>query len=329
MKKNVLIRLLKVFWKIRDENYPSLERLIREISYELGRISERTLKRDLYTLKYEFDLPIRYDRRRGGYYLTEKCNFPFPPLSGGEVITLLIATNLLHQFKGTPLEKGLENLEKKLEVLFNDKISLNPQELEMALSVPISYIKIKTDIRDVFEKIFQAIREKKRVQIEYFSLSSGEKSKRKIDPYHLYNFQGVWYFCGYCHLRNEVRDFALDRIEKIETLQETFELSKDFNIKNYLSQAFRIFKGEKEKIRIKFDSYQARWIRERVWHESQKIEELENGEIIFEIEANPEEIKRWILGYGSHAEVLEPISLREEIKKELEVLLEFYQKDTI
>ena len=329
MKKNVLIRLLKVFWKIRDENYPSLERLIREISYELGRISERTLKRDLYTLKYEFDLPIGYDRRRGGYYLTEKCNFPFPPLSGGEVITLLIATNLLHQFKGTPLEKGLENLEKKLEVLFNDKISLNPQELEMALSVPISYIKIKTDIRDVFEKIFQAIREKKRVQIEYFSLSSGEKSKRKIDPYHLYNFQGVWYFCGYCHLRNEVRDFALDRIEKIETLQETFELSKDFNIKNYLSQAFRIFKGEKEKIRIKFDSYQARWIRERVWHESQKIEELENGEIIFEIEANPEEIKRWILGYGSHAEVLEPISLREEIKKELEVLLEFYQKDTI
>lgn len=329
MKKNVLIRLLKVFWKIRDENYPSLERLIREISYELGRISERTLKRDLYTLKYEFDLPIGYDRRRGGYYLTEKCNFPFPPLSGGEVITLLIATNLLHEFKGTPLEKELETLEKKLEVLFNDKISLNPQELEMALSVPISYIKIKTDIRDVFEKIFQAIREKKRVQIEYFSLSSGEKRERKVDPYHLYNFQGVWYFCGYCHLRNEVRDFALDRIEKIETLQETFELPKDFNIKDYLSQAFRIFKGEKEKIRIKFDSYQARWIRERIWHESQKIEELENGEIIFEIEANPEEIKRWILGYGSHAEVLEPISLREEIKKDLKVLLEFYQKDTI
>lgn len=328
MKKSVLIRLFKIFLKIRDENYPSLERLGQEISYELGEISKRTLKRDLYTLKYEFDLPIEYDRRRKGYCLREKCNFPFPPLSGGDVITLLIATNLLHQFEGTPLEKGLENLEKKLEILFNDKISLNPQELEMALSVPISYIKIKTDIRDVFEKIFQAIRGRKRVQIEYFSLSSGEKRERKVDPYHLYNFQGVWYFCGYCHLRNEVRDFALDRIGKIKILPEGFESPKDFSIKDYLSQAFRIFKGEKEKIRIRFDSYQARWIRERIWHESQKIEELENGEIIFEIEANPEEIKRWILGYGSHAEVLEPISLREEIKKELEALLKFYQRDT-
>lgn len=325
MKKSVLVRLIKIFLKIRDENYPSLTRLLREVSYEIGRVSERTLKRDLYTLKYEFDLPIGYDRRRGGYYLEEKCDFPFPALSGGEVIALIIATNLLHEFRGTPLEKELGSLEKKLDLFFNDKVSLNPQELEMALSVPISYIKIKTDISSTFEKVFQAIRKKRRLQIEYSSLSSGEKRERKVDPYHLYNFQGVWYFCGYCHLRNEIRDFALDRIEKIQILQETFEFPKDFNIKNYLNQAFRIFKGDKEKIRIRFDSYQARWIRERIWHESQKIEELGNGEVILEIEGNPEEIKRWILGYGSHAEILEPDSLREEIKKELEALLRVYK----
>ncbi|MGC8971567.1 MAG: helix-turn-helix transcriptional regulator [bacterium] len=325
--KVILTRIFKIFQKIRDLNYPSLDRLLEEISFEVGKVSKRTIKRDIATLKYDLNLPIEYDRARGGYYLAEKCEFPFPPLSGGEVISLLIATNLLQQFKGTPLEKSLSSLEKKIEFLLSDKISINPKELEMALSVNMAYIKLKTDISDIFDKIFKAIREKYRVLVRYHSLSSNETKERKIDPYHIYNFQGVWYFCGYCHLRKEIRDFALDRITSIKILNEKFEFQKDFNLKDYLNRAFRIYKGDTQKIRIWFDSYQARWIKERIWHESQEIEELENGEIVLTIEGNIEEIKRWVMSYGSHCKVLEPESLKKEIEEEVKKLSKLYNTE--
>lgn len=323
--KAILIRIFKIFQKIRDLSYPNLDRLTEEISFELGNVSKRTIKRDIATLKYDLNLPIEYDRKRGGYYLAEKCEFPFPPLSGGEVISLLIATNLLQQFKGTPLEKSLSSLEKKIEILLSDKVSINPKELEMALSVNISYIKLKTDVSDTFDNIFKAIREKRRIVINYHSLSSNETRERKVDPYHIYNFQGVWYFCGYCHLRKEIRDFALDRIVSLNILNEKFEVQRDFDLREYLNRAFRIYKGDTQKIKIWFDSYQARWIKERIWHESQEIEDLGNGEIILTIEGNTEEIKRWVMSYGSHCKVLEPESLRKEIEEEVKKLCEIYK----
>jgi len=326
--KAILIRIFKIFQKIRDLSYPNLDRLTEEISFEIGEVSKRTIKRDIATLRDDLNLPIEYDRRRGGYYLAEKCEFPFPPLSGGEVISLLIATNLLQQFKGTPLEKSLSSLEKKIEFLLSDKVSMGPKELEMALSVNISYIKLKNDVSNAFDKIFRAITEKRRVLINYHSLSSNETRERKVDPYHLYNFQGVWYFCGYCHFRREVRDFALDRIGSIKILNEKFEVRKDFDLRDYLNRAFRIYKGDTQKIKIWFDSYQARWIKERIWHESQEIEELENGEIILTIEGNIEEVRRWVMSYGSHCKVLEPESLRKEIEEEIKRLSELYREGT-
>jgi predicted DNA-binding transcriptional regulator YafY len=141
-------------------------------------------------------------------------------------------------------------------------------------------------------------------------------------------FQGVWYFCGYCHFRKEIRDFALDRIANIKILNEKFEFQKNFDLREYLNRAFRIYKGDTKKIKVWFDSYQARWIKERIWHESQEIEELENGEIILTIEGNTEEIKRWVMSYGSHCKVLEPESLRKEIEEEIKRLNELYSKGT-
>jgi predicted DNA-binding transcriptional regulator YafY len=85
-------------------------------------------------------------------------------------------------------------------------------------------------------------------------------------------------------------------------------------------------KGPSETIQIRFDQEQAPWIRERIWHPSQKIKELPQGEILMEVKANPKEIKRWVLGYGIHAQVVKPIWLRDEIIKELEGQYLAYQK---
>jgi predicted DNA-binding transcriptional regulator YafY len=200
----------------------------------------------------------------------------------------------------------------------------------MMLSPFVSVLRPQVEVGEIFGVLFEAVRKRKRVCLTYRSISSGEVTTRKVEPYHLYNFEGVWYLCGFCLLRKEIRDFALDRIVDIAILpEEEFNIPADFDPQEYLSRAFRMFRGETCRVVVRFDPYQARWIRERIWHSTQKITELDDGGLLFEVEANPEEIKRWIIGYGSHAEIVSPPFLREEVKEEIQKTLSRYiQTDT-
>jgi len=321
MKRFELGRLYRIYKKIKDGKYPSVFDLAED-----EEVSIRTIKKDIQTLKYTLNAPISYSKAKGGYYFKNDWSFPLSTLTAGEILTLFIANNLLKEFKSTPLYSISQTLSAKLEELLPENLLISSKEIEDILSVSLQPIKIKKDILKTFEILFNAIRENRRVKIIYYTISRDEINERILDPYHIYNFQGVWYLVAYCHKRNDFRDFALDRIEKIDILKERFERDKNFNIKNYLSKSFRIYKGGEELIKLKFDSYESKWIKERIWHESQEIEELSNGEVILKIRGNREEIKRWIIGYGSHVEVLEPLSFREEILEEIKKLNELYSK---
>lgn len=319
-RPSLLTKLYDLYRIIETQNYPNNKYLQKKLE-----VSEKTVDRYISILRDYFRAPIEYDRNKRGYYFTEKWEFPFPKLTEGEIFSLLISINLIEEFRNTPLEDTLKSLSEKLKLLLPKEVTLKSKEIEMILSVSFSPIKMKVDVKETFEKIFSSIRNKRRILINYYSIERNEITERKIDPYHIYNYEGVWYFCGFCHLREEIRDFALDRIQKVKILSESFEFPKNFDIKKYLSKAFRIYKGNIQKVKILFDSYQARWIKERIWHENQKIIELPNGEIIFEIEGHPEELKRWILSYGRHAKVLEPESFKKIINEELKSTLKNYE----
>ena len=93
-------------------------------------------------------------------------------------------------------------------------------------------------------------------------------------------------------------------------------------------RGFEVRHGEElVTVRVRFSPYQSRWIRERRYHPSQQIEELADGALILTLRvAGIQEIKRWILGYGAHAEVLEPASLRAAIVEEAKKVAEIYRE---
>ncbi|MBC7324085.1 MAG: WYL domain-containing protein, partial [Moorella sp. (in: Bacteria)] len=79
-------------------------------------------------------------------------------------------------------------------------------------------------------------------------------------------------------------------------------------------------------VAIRFTAQQARWIRERQWHSSQTLEELPDGGLILRMHLSGlQEVKRWVFGFGSQAEVLAPPELRREIAREAAALGELYQ----
>lgn len=323
-KRSLLFRLYRLSQEVQRGSFPDVERLSA-----LLEVSERTVYRYLELLRDDFGAPLAFDRERKGYYFTEPWDFPFPELTEGEVLSLFILVSVLRQFAGTPLESALQSLGKKLERLFPSPFKEASPHLGMMLSPFVSVLRPRVEVGGVFGTLFEAIRKRKRVRFKYRSISSGEVTTRDVEPYHLYNFEGVWYLCGFCLLRQEIRDFALDRMADVVVLPEEFNVPPDFDPEEYLSRAFRMFRGGTTRIVVRFDSYQARWIRERIWHPTQRITELDDGGLLFEVEANPEEIKRWVIGYGSHAEIVSPPSLREEVKEEIQKTLAWYlQTDT-
>lgn len=114
-------------------------------------------------------------------------------------------------------------------------------------------------------------------------------------------------------------------MREVTILAENFVSPSGFSPKEYFAQAFPVYHGETIRARVWFDPEKAPWIQERVWHPAQEIEELPDGSVIFTVCAHPEEIKHWVLGYGSHARVLEPESFRKEIQEEVERMRGMYQ----
>ena len=126
---------------------------------------------------------------------------------------------------------------------------------------------------------------------------------------------------------NNFLTLAAERIQDLEITSQTFEPPDDLDIESRIQQAFGITLEDPIDVKIRFSAWQARYIKQRIWHPSQEIEEQDNGEIILSFQASGfYDIKSWILSHGADAEVLEPAALREEIIETLEKNLTFYKK---
>jgi predicted DNA-binding transcriptional regulator YafY len=116
---------------------------------------------------------------------------------------------------------------------------------------------------------------------------------------------------------------AVERIREITITTSSFEYPSDFNPEERMESAFDIVDGDPIRVKIWFCPDQARYIRERKWSGTQKIQGQKDGAIILSMDTSGrQDVKRWVLSYGSSARVLEPKGLKQEIRKEAAAMLE-------
>jgi predicted DNA-binding transcriptional regulator YafY len=130
------------------------------------------------------------------------------------------------------------------------------------------------------------------------------------------------------HLRGQFRHFAVSRIEEWQILKhERFTRDPDFSPESYLAQGFLAEHGDTPvEIVIWFDEYQARYMRGKQWHASQTIEEHADGTLTLRFQTGAlAEVRRWVMSYGDHAEVLAPTELRAEVAAEAAAMARRYQ----
>jgi predicted DNA-binding transcriptional regulator YafY len=115
-----------------------------------------------------------------------------------------------------------------------------------------------------------------------------------------------------------VRTFAVERVQKMEVLEDGFEVPSDFNPSEYARSAFGISGGEARTVELLFRPAMAGYIRERTWHESQRLVDEPDGSVRLTMEVAPGfELKAWVKGFLPNVTVEGPASLREEIAREL------------
>jgi predicted DNA-binding transcriptional regulator YafY len=152
-------------------------------------------------------------------------------------------------------------------------------------------------------------------RISYWPLTEEKSSTRDLEVYYIQPMSPghAAYVIGYCRHMKDVRTFKVERIEKIEVLQEKYTIPADFDANKFLSGAWGIVVTE-DVIRVRLKITKpviVRIMQETVWHPSQRVEELPDGTAIMTLDVNyTTELVSWILGWGSQVEVLEPEELR-------------------
>jgi predicted DNA-binding transcriptional regulator YafY len=290
----------------------------------------RTVYRDLEALQVA-GFPI-YTERVDGKNLwslldTMKHQIPIP-FSLMELMALYFSRDMMKVFKDTVFYDNLESLFNKIKATLPKESLTYLGKTEQVLQMGIKPYKDYGRFREIINRVSEAAVQKKSIEIVYYTMSRKKESRRKVDPYRLWFFNGTFYLIGFCHFRKEVRIFALDRIKMLHQTKDSFEILQDFDLDEFLGASFGVYVGTPVKVRILFSPEVAGFIREKVWHDSQKLELREDGALIFEATvAGTEEIKHWVLGWGSQAQVIKPEKLKNEIYSEAIATLNLYRED--
>ncbi len=318
-----LERILWIDSEIRAGRYPNAYAVKNK--FELS--SVRTAYEDRRFMIDRLGAPIAYDREKRGWYYTEPSYvLPSMLVSREEMRAFFLGGELLKRYMGTPFERPLRDALNRMMHYLPENVSMDPSWCTGGI-VFSGGATVEVD-PELLSRLYKAMEDRKRVKMVYYTAGRDETNERTVDPYHMHNVNGNWYLIAYCHKRREVRSFLVGRIRSLEELEESFEIPADFSVRDYVESGFLTEHGRTvEEVVIKFDSYQARWIRERKWHPTQQIEELPDGGLILRLKTGGlGEIKRWVMGYGSHAEVLAPQSLRDEVKEEIEKAKKIYDR---
>ena len=169
----------------------------------------------------------------------------------------------------------------------------------------------------------QAIVRKTRIQMRYDSASRGRMTRREVDPYRLWYASGGLYLVGYCHVRNEPRMFAVERIKSVTPTDFPYQIPLHFDFDAFVEDSLTVMRGPRMTVELEFDKPTAAWAKDRIWHPGQSIKRVSRGRMRMTLSVvDSRELVGWVLSFGSGVKVVQPDSLRIAVQQEARKILE-------
>ncbi len=302
------------------QNRPNLTS--RDLAERFG-VSRRTIFRDLRALG-ESGVPLTY-AEGGGYEILEGYQLPPLMLSARQAATLLTGTEFMKLQPDASLRKDADEVALKIRSVLPKPVQDYIDRLrERTVLDPywLHAMQATGDEEGRWYELSEAIANRRQLHMRYYVPSRDELTRRTVDPLGLVYYTDHWNLIAYDHLRAAIRNFRLDRIEKMHVGMGRFEKPEGFVLQEYLKE--RAMGPQNERIVIRFAEEAYRWARRGIPAQIEQERAVEGGtEVTFYFE-NLDYVARWALRYGTRAEIIEPEVLRQKVRENARALAAQY-----
>lgn len=316
-------RIYALHTLLSSKRYPVSKKIIEQ---QLE-CSHSTVERIIHDMRLYLEAPIDYDREANGYFYNKETTtcYELPGLwfNASELYALLVSHHLLSLVEPGLLEIHIGPLTQKIESL------LKPDTIESGeLDRRIRILKMSARKPNPkhFSKVATALLKRQQIHISYKGRARDKKTQRQLSPQRLVHYRDNWYLDAWCHLRESMRSFSLDRISSSRVDKQVSIDIDEIKLDQHYASSYGIFAGEpKYKAKLKFTPLAARWVADEQWHPQQKGQFDIHGYYELDIPyLNSKELIRDILKYGPEVEVIAPPQLKKDIKVLLEQAIEQY-----
>jgi predicted DNA-binding transcriptional regulator YafY len=308
MANTRLPRLLRLLTVLRART----ARRACDIARELD-VCERTVYRDLYALSLA-GVPCRFDVDDGGYRIDGDFFLPPLQLTLSEALALSVLGSQLAGQKQLPFLQDAWQAVTKVRSQLPAAVREELSQSDGSVRVQTARVSPQTGCEPHFETIRRAIAQRRKLRCSY----EGGKHFRTpfflFRPYALFFSQRAWYVIGHSEAAGAEWSLKLNRFRELVQTDRPFMIPDGWSLEQSLGCAWRMIRGGRRYVVIRFDKEVGRNVSDTLWHTTQTVATSRNGSCRFECEVDGlDEIAWWVLGYGPHAMVVQPTELREQV----------------
>jgi predicted DNA-binding transcriptional regulator YafY len=312
-----VIRQWKLLHALESSRHgASIDGLARDLD-----VTTRTIRRDLAALQ-EAGFALYDERDDAGRVRWRLDGQVLHGLESGftlsELCALYLSRNLLEAVAGTPFQRDLTNAFARLEKMLSPRMRQFLDRLPSVLAAKAGP-RSSTDetSRDVVAQLLESTLHFRVATMRYHSVSSRRVKDYVVHPYRLAFAQGALYLLAYVPEYSAIRTFAVDRVSAVSLEKQTFTPQQAVG-DDVFANSLGVNTGPAARVELEFDAPVAPYVKARVWHPSQQVQEHPDGRLRLMMDVCHDwALRSWILSWGPFARVVSPAPLAREIKADL------------
>ena len=249
-----------------------------------------------------------------------KLPYPEVKLNQSESLSLILAEEALSFLAGTPHYQHFHRAMTKLRQSIPTENDQFINDAKRAFAFHFSQLKDMERLSPMIEIAEVAYRQQQSLYLTYRSTASGKTNERKVDPYGIYYAHNALRLVGYCHLRQDVREFNFDgQLLHITGLTELFDKPTDFDLAIYTETGFGGMRNQDTvSALIRVGPPASRWIKHQTFSGLQETVDLEYDWIELHFETDGEEgLLRQVLAWRSCVQVMGSAEFKQAYQTEV------------